>query len=954
MENKSVNDIITKVTSKTIGKEHNNKIENYLYFEEERIKNKIKKLHIYYNERNIYCFFPIFDITKNEIYHDRIISLINGPGLSYVTSYDLDYELGIDEEEIFFLSEEYLVSIKAHFNILKRCDLILIKTNLRDYKFGNMSILEKGRELEELFYEDKFITSFQTSYQLVHNKPILASISAIFDKVANKEKYLKKSKTFFFHEISRSRISLLNTYFNYLFSFSFIIFILLFYLFFLCQNLHSGEIFITDTENLKSNITIFTDDSGLVHLYSDSFEDSMFGLGYTHARDRLWQMELMRRMSKGRMSEIFGNSTLILDKNFKTMEISKYVNEFLKKINKSSRQFEILTMYTNGLNLFIRTHFLPLEFYYYNLNFEVWTVKDSISCLLLYQLLESFELRNELVYFTFDEILNKTVEEIHILRNLVQLNETTTLDLMRNIFNYKFMTYQDVLITKWNSMLTIQSNLLEYIPSFNYFVKIYIREKIIVGSTIAGIPAIIQGNNNFINWAFSKRKRPLNYYFCDENNDVTIKKVDKKILLYNDVKVNHSFYTTKNGPIIFNYSSINNFINEEKVFSFNLRSFQTNLLHSFLISLIELKDLIQITSLIKKSFNFPYTEFNFVTKTNNSGYSYVNFDKNYSFQCRGKESDFSKYDKEIVINYDSDYLYRNDSLSFRSRRFDFLISKHISNNKELTKNEVTNIINDVVDEYAIKMIRAILNIIDKNKKILQKSSIYRDLKNWDGQMDHNSYIPTIYSVLKYNLGYYFILNNEIYSNSLMKNQIFWIYFLEIIEKSSIQKVNHKSCNLDKISEKFNIHYINKFDCQRFFIKIFENLDRYLKVFKTSKYSIANWGDIQKRIIMHLPFNDYLTNSYSSDGNENTIAYSNHQNENLSFSSTYYTDMIYFVENKNMNKPMIYNFNGNSLNEISKYFNWSKGEKRILSRFEDYKLDRLCLKNTLNIKKLDRR
>ena len=106
--------------------------------------------------------------------------------------------------------------------------------------------------------------------------------------------------------------------------------------------------------------------------------------------------------------------------------------------------------------------------------------------------------------------------------------------------------------------------------------------------------------------------------------------------------------------------------------------------------------------------------------------------------------------------------------------------------------------------------------------------------------------------------------------------------------------------------------------------------------------------------MHLPFNDYLTNSYSSDGNENTIAYSNHQNENLSFSSTYYTDMIYFVENKNMNKPMIYNFNGNSLNEISKYFNWSKGEKRILSRFEDYKLDRLCLKNTLNIKKLDRR
>ena len=49
MENKSVNDIITKVTSKTIGKEHNNKIENYLYFEEERIKNKISTVSFLYS-----------------------------------------------------------------------------------------------------------------------------------------------------------------------------------------------------------------------------------------------------------------------------------------------------------------------------------------------------------------------------------------------------------------------------------------------------------------------------------------------------------------------------------------------------------------------------------------------------------------------------------------------------------------------------------------------------------------------------------------------------------------------------------------------------------------------------------------------------------------------------------------------------------------------------------------
>ena len=40
------------------------------------------------------------------------------------------------------------------------------------------------------------------------------------------------------------------------------------------------------------------------HILAGSIEDAAFGLGYVHAQDRFWQMEFMRRLGQGRMSEL--------------------------------------------------------------------------------------------------------------------------------------------------------------------------------------------------------------------------------------------------------------------------------------------------------------------------------------------------------------------------------------------------------------------------------------------------------------------------------------------------------------------------------------------------------------------------------------------------------------------------------------------------------------------------
>ena len=66
---------------------------------------------------------------------------------------------------------------------------------------------------------------------------------------------------------------------------------------------YSGEIIIN---GLQEEVTIYYDDYGVPHIYAKNQYDAYLVLGYVHAQDRLWQMELLRRISAGRLSEIFG------------------------------------------------------------------------------------------------------------------------------------------------------------------------------------------------------------------------------------------------------------------------------------------------------------------------------------------------------------------------------------------------------------------------------------------------------------------------------------------------------------------------------------------------------------------------------------------------------------------------------------------------------------------------
>ena len=83
---------------------------------------------------------------------------------------------------------------------------------------------------------------------------------------------------------------------------------------------YEGEIGI---KNINSATTVYFDDFGVPHIYADSEKDAMTVLGYVHAQDRLWQMELMRRIAPGRLAEIFGTKALQNDLFFAGLGIDE-------------------------------------------------------------------------------------------------------------------------------------------------------------------------------------------------------------------------------------------------------------------------------------------------------------------------------------------------------------------------------------------------------------------------------------------------------------------------------------------------------------------------------------------------------------------------------------------------------------------------------------------------------
>ena len=136
---------------------------------------------------------------------------------------------------------------------------------------------------------------------------------------------------------------------------------------------YNGEI---EIKNLSEKVTIYFDEIGVPHINAENQNDAYTALGYVHAQDRLWQMEMIRRIAAGRLSEIFGEKLIKTDKLFSGLGIEEASERTIKNLDKKSPQYKLAIAYLEGVNQYIEEGKTPIEFTLVGVEKEKYTLKD--------------------------------------------------------------------------------------------------------------------------------------------------------------------------------------------------------------------------------------------------------------------------------------------------------------------------------------------------------------------------------------------------------------------------------------------------------------------------------------------------------------------------------------------------------------------------------------------------
>ncbi|MCF6133336.1 penicillin acylase family protein [Flavobacterium wongokense] len=136
---------------------------------------------------------------------------------------------------------------------------------------------------------------------------------------------------------------------------------------------YEGE---TNLANISKQTTVYFDEYGVPHIYAKTQKDAMTTLGYVHAQDRLWQMELMRRIAPGRLSEMFGTPVLKTDKFFAGIGIDENSKQAVANLDKDSQTYILANAYLDGINQYIEQGTTPVELRLLGIHQEKFTLKD--------------------------------------------------------------------------------------------------------------------------------------------------------------------------------------------------------------------------------------------------------------------------------------------------------------------------------------------------------------------------------------------------------------------------------------------------------------------------------------------------------------------------------------------------------------------------------------------------
>jgi penicillin G amidase len=406
------------------------------------------------------------------------------------------------------------------------------------------------------------------------------------------------------------------------------------------KNSPSGKVQIA---GLNDAVTVGFDATDIPHIKAATAGDALFALGYLHATERSWQMEINRRLAAGRLSEILGEDTLKIDRFIRTVGIKYSAERQYERYPVEAKR--LLQAYADGVNAGNAKlgWALPIEYFLTGSKPGHWSPTDSIAWMLMMAMDLGGNWQKELQRLELSRDLT-TAQIWEVLPPYTQGNPVTKMDfaaLYKNMGIYastdaskpiKPLGIQDVRhpnskqdqmlhallaggiegigsnnwalggkrTTSGKPLLANDPHLGLSAPALWYFARLEAPGLNVIGASLPGIPAVVLGRTDSFAWSFTNTGPDVQDLFIealDPSNPGQYRTPDgmAAFLVREEVieiksKPAHRFIVkeSRHGPIISeSYDRAKNLINTDR-FALALRWTALDLENQSVLGLLEM------------------------------------------------------------------------------------------------------------------------------------------------------------------------------------------------------------------------------------------------------------------------------------------------------------------------------------------------------------------------------
>ncbi|MHA7680497.1 penicillin acylase family protein [Cupriavidus sp. PET2-C1] len=277
---------------------------------------------------------------------------------------------------------------------------------------------------------------------------------------------------------------------------------------------------------LRESVSIVRDRHAVPHIKAANAQDAYFALGFVHAQDRLWQLQMNKRIASGRLAEILGPSALDTDRFLRTLGVRRNAEAILAQSSAETRA--MLQAYADGVNAYIdgRKGPLPPEFLILRTQPERWEPADTLAwqTMMAWDLggnwtQETLRMRlaqvlpvsriNELLAPYPGERPLRTMDYGNLYRHLAPLATAMARVEQQAPAGYvEGMGSNNWVVSGAHTrsgkpLLANDPHLGLQAPALWYFAQMQAPGLDVTGATLPGMPAVVLGHNQRIAWGFT-------------------------------------------------------------------------------------------------------------------------------------------------------------------------------------------------------------------------------------------------------------------------------------------------------------------------------------------------------------------------------------------------------------------------------------------------------------------